>query len=85
MNEIVESRALVTKAGDAITQIGKLNTMLINEKKNIKPAVSESYQYLCDKDFSQSTYLLGNSLPEELKPDRNTSWRLQFQKDKKPG
>ena len=33
-NKIVESRALVTKAADAITIMVKLNTMLTNEKKN---------------------------------------------------
>ena len=66
-NKIVESRALVTKAADAITIMGKLNTMLTNERKTrLKPALSESYQGLCDQDFSQSVYLLGYDLPEEL-------------------
>ena len=67
-NIIVESRALVTKAADAITILGKLNTMLTNERKTrLKPALSESYQSLCDQDFSQSVYLLGDDLPEELR------------------
>ena len=45
----VESRALVTKAADAITITGKLNTILTNERKTrLKPALSESYQSLCD-------------------------------------
>ena len=66
-NKIVESRALVTKAADTIIIMGKLNTMLTNERKTrLKPALSESYQSFCDQDFSQSTYLLGNDLPKEL-------------------
>ena len=57
-NKIVESRALVTKAADALTIMGKLNTMLTNERKSkLKPTLSESYQSLCDQDFSQSVYL----------------------------
>ena len=48
--------------------MGKLNTMLTNERKTrLKPALSESYQSLCDQDFSQSVYLLGGDLPEELR------------------
>ena len=66
--KIVESRALVIKAADAITIMGKLSTMLTNERKTrLKPALSESYQSLCDQDFSQSIYLLGDDLPEELR------------------
>ena len=43
-NKIVESRALFTKAADAITIMGKLNTMLTNERKiRLKPAFYESY------------------------------------------
>ena len=46
-NKIVESRALVTNAADAMIIIGKLNTMLMNETKTrLKPAFSESYQSL---------------------------------------
>ena len=57
-NKIVESRALVTKAADALTIMGKLNTMLTNERKSkLKPTLSESHQSLCDQDFSQSVYL----------------------------
>ena len=53
-SKIVELRALVTKAATAITIMGKLNTMLTNERKTrLKPAFSESYQSLCDHDFSQ--------------------------------
>ena len=60
-NKIVESRALVTKAADAITIMGKLNTMLTNERKTrLKPALSESYQGLCHRYFSQSVCLLGD-------------------------
>ena len=67
-NKIVESRALVTEAADAITIMGKLNTMLTNERKTrLKPALSESYQSLSDQDFSQSVYLLEGDLPEELR------------------
>ena len=41
-NKIVESRVLVTKAADAITVMGKLNTMLTNERKRrLKLALSE--------------------------------------------
>ena len=43
-NKIVESRALIKKAADAITIMRKLNTMLTNERKTrLKPALSESY------------------------------------------
>ena len=67
-NKTVELRALVTKAADAITIMGKLNTMLTNERKTkLKPAFSESYQSLCDKDFIHSVYLLGGNLLEELR------------------
>ena len=67
-NKIAESRALVTKAADAITIMAKLNAMLTIERKTrLKPALSESYQSLCDRDFSQSIYLLGYGLPEELR------------------
>ena len=66
-NKIVESRALVTKAADAITIMGKLNTMLTKARKTrLKPALSESYKSLCDQDFSQLVYLLGDYLPEEF-------------------
>ena len=42
-NKIAESRALVTKTADVITIMGKLNTMLNNERKTrLKPALSES-------------------------------------------
>ena len=42
--------------------------MLTSEKKTrFKPALSESYQSLCDHDFSQSVYLLANDSPEELR------------------
>ena len=48
--------------------MGKLNTMLTNERKTIlQPALSESNQSLCDQDFSQPIYLLGGNLPEELR------------------
>ena len=48
--------------------MGKLNTMLANERKTrLKPALSERYQSLCDQDFFQSVYLLGDDLPEELR------------------
>ena len=51
-NKVVGSRALVTKAADAIIIMGKLNTMLTNKRKTrLKPALSESYQSLCDHDF----------------------------------
>ena len=51
-NKVVESRPLVTKAADAIIIMGKLNTMLTNKRKTrLKPALSESYQSLCDHDF----------------------------------
>ena len=67
-NKIAESRALVTKTADAITIMGKLNTMLTNERKTrLKPALSESYQGLCDRYFSQSVCLLGDGLHEELR------------------
>ena len=67
-SKIVKSRALVTKAADAITILGELNIMLTSEKKTrFKPALSESYQSLCDHDFSQSVYLLANDSPEELR------------------
>ena len=67
-NKIVESRALVTNAADAMIIMRKLNTMLTNETKTrLKPAFSESYQSLCDPDFSQSVYLLGYDSPEELR------------------
>ena len=66
--KIVESRALVTKATNAITIMGKLNAMLTNERKTrLKPALSGSYQILCDQYLSQSVYLLGDDLPEELR------------------
>ena len=66
--KIVESRALVIKAADAITIMGKLSTMLTNERKTrLKPALSESYQSLCDQDFSQSIYFFEDDLPEELR------------------
>ena len=40
-NKIAESRAPVTKAADAITVMGKLNTMLTDERKTrLKPAFS---------------------------------------------
>ena len=56
-NKIVESRALVTKTADAIAIMGKLNTMLTNDRKTrLKPALFESYQSLRDQDFSQSVY-----------------------------
>ena len=46
--------------------------MLTNERKTrLRPALSESYQSLCDQDFSQLVYLLGNDLPEE--PRKATS------------
>ena len=47
--------------------MGKLNTMLTNERKTrLKPVLPEIY--LCDLDFSQSVYLLqGDNLPEELR------------------
>ena len=46
-NKIVELRALVTKAADATTIMGKLNTMLTNERKTrLQPALSESYHSL---------------------------------------
>ena len=45
-----------------------MNTMLTNERKTeLKPALSESYQSLFDQHFSQSIYLLGDDLPEELR------------------
>ena len=48
--------------------MGRLNTMLTNERKaRLKPALSESCQSLCDQDFSQSVYILGGDLPEELR------------------
>ena len=49
--------------------MGTLNAMLTNKrkKKKSKPALSESYQSLCDQDFSQSVYLLGKNLPEDLR------------------
>ena len=47
---------------------GKSNAMLTNERKTrLKPALSESYQSLCDLDLSQSIYLLGGDLLEELR------------------
>ena len=47
--------------------MGKLNTMLINERKTrLKPALSEGYQSLRDQDFYQSVHLLGDDFPEEL-------------------
>ena len=67
-NKIVESRAIVTMAAVAITIMGKLNTMHTNEgKSRFKKELSESCQSLCDQDFSQSIYLLGDDLPEELR------------------
>ena len=69
--QIVELRALVTKAADAITIMGKLNTMLTNERKTrLKPALSECYQSLCDQDFSQSVYLLGEGYNFEKTENR---------------
>ena len=66
-NKTVESRALATKVADAITIMRKLNTMLTNKRKTrLKAALSESYHSFSDQDFSQSAYLLGNDLPEEL-------------------
>ena len=66
-NKIVMSTVLVTKAADAVTIMGKLNTMpTIDRKTRLKPALSESYQSLCDQDLSQSVYLLGDDFPEEL-------------------
>ena len=57
-NKIVESKALVTRAGDAVTIMGKLNTMLTNKRKTrLKTALSESYQSLYDQDFSQCQYI----------------------------
>ena len=48
--------------------MGKLSTMLTNERKTrLKPALSESYQSLCDQDFSQSIYFFEDDLPEELR------------------
>ena len=38
-NKIVERRALVTEATDAITVMGKLNTMLTNERKTRLKAI----------------------------------------------
>ena len=67
-NKIVESRALFTKAADAITIMGKLNTMLTNERKiRLKPAFYGSYSSLWDQDFSQSVYLSGDDLQEEFR------------------
>ena len=67
-NKIVESRAIVTMAAVAITIMGKLNTMHTNVgKSRFKKELSESCQSLCDQDFSQSIYLLGDDLPEELR------------------
>ena len=66
--KIVESRVLVIKAADAVTIMGKLSTMLTNERKTrLKPALSESYQSLCDQGFSQSIYFFEDDLPEELR------------------
>ena len=46
-NKIVESRAHVTKAADAITIMRKLNTILNNERRTrLKPVLSESYESL---------------------------------------
>ena len=71
-NKTIESGALVTKASDAITIMGMLNTMLNNERKSrLKPPLSENYQSLCDQDFSQSVYLLGDDLPEELRKGKS--------------
>ena len=45
-----------------------MNTMPTNERKTeLKPALSESYQSLFDQYFSQSIYLLGDDLPEQLR------------------
>ena len=66
-SKTIESGALVTKASDAITIMGMLNTMLNNERKSrLKPPLSENYQ-----DFSQSVYLLGDDLPEELRKGKS--------------
>lgn len=71
-NKIVESKVLVSKAADALTIMGKVNSMITNERKTrLKPALSESYQSLCDQDFSESMYLLGDDLPEEMKKARS--------------
>ena len=62
------NKTVVLNASDAITIMGKLNTMLTNGRKTrYKPALSEYYQSLCDQDFSQSVYLLRDDLPEQLR------------------
>ena len=70
-NKIIDSRVpLVIKAADLITIMGKLNTMFTNERKTRffqKPALPQIYYSLCDQDFSQSVYLVGDDLPEELR------------------
>ena len=85
-NKIVELRALVTKAADAITIMGKLNTMPANDRKiRLKQALSESYQGLCDQDFSQSVYLLGDNLPEELRKAKSQHFLATTLKRQKTG
>ena len=64
-NKIVGTRGLLANAA---TVMEKLNTMLANERKTkLKPTHSESYQSLCDQNFSQSKYILGEYLPGELR------------------
>ena len=81
-NMAAESRALVTKAEDAMTTMGKLTSMLTKERKTrLKRTFSKSYQNLYDQDFSQTVHLLGNK--NSQKPNCDTFWKLQFLKDKK--
>ena len=62
------SIALVTKAADAITIMGKLNTMLTNERKTrLQPVLSEIYQSLWPGFLPVSISFTGDYLPEELR------------------
>ena len=70
-NQAILSKPVVAKAIDAITLLGKANSQLIDERKErLKSALSEDIKGLCDHDYSDSEYLLGDNLAETLKQAR---------------
>ena len=57
-NQLIESKELVVKAIDAITLLGRASKQITFERKEqLRSALSEDYQSICNQDHSSSKFL----------------------------
>ena len=72
-DQLIQSKEVVVKAIDAIILLGRASKQITFKcKEQIRSAMSEDYQSICDQDHSSSKLLLGDDLTENIRKAKAT-------------